>query len=82
LGRSKPQAILKKIMIHLQKFIDRVQGTESRGLKDVTIPLSDAKSMAAELTRILLELQSVRENRAMSTANEITTIEVDGGKFR
>jgi hypothetical protein len=69
-------------MIHLQKFIDRVQGTESRGLKDVSIPLSDAKSMAAELTRILLEMQSLREQALQQTQQEVVTVAMDGGTFK
>ena len=69
-------------MIHLQKFIDRVQGTEARGLKDVSIPLSDAKSMAAELTRILLEMQSLREHIAQQPQEEVITVAVNGGTFK
>lgn len=69
-------------MIHLQKFIDRVQGTEARGLRDISIPLSDAKAMAAELTRILLEMQSYREQIAAAPAEEVIQVSVDGGTFK
>jgi hypothetical protein len=69
-------------MIHLQKFIDRVQGTEARGLKDVSIPLSDAKAMSAELTRILLDMQTLRERAVQSTTNEVVTVEMHGGSFK
>jgi hypothetical protein len=69
-------------MIHLQKFIDRIQGTEARGLKDISVPLSDAKAMAAELTRILLEMQSLRERVAQQPQEEVITVEVHGGTFK
>ena len=69
-------------MIHLQKFIDRVQGTESRGLKDVSIPLNDAKAMSAELTRILLDLQTLREQAVKTTQNEVVQVSMDGGTFK
>jgi hypothetical protein len=69
-------------MIHLQKFIDRVQGTEARGLKDVSIPLSDAKAMSAELTRILLEMQTLRERAVQTAQNEVVTVSMDGGTFK
>lgn len=69
-------------MIHLQKFIDRVQGTEARGLRDMSIPLSDAKAMSAELTRILLELQSYREQMAAKSTNEVIEVSMDGGTFK
>jgi len=69
-------------MIHLQKFIDRVQGTEARGLKDVSIPLSDAKSMAAELTRILLDMQTLRERAIQQPAGDVVEVVMDGGTFK
>jgi hypothetical protein len=69
-------------MIHLQRFIDRVQSTDARGLKDVSIPLSDAKSMAAELTRILLEIQGLRESAMQQPVDEVVQISVNGGSFK
>lgn len=69
-------------MIHLQKFIDRVQGTEARGLKDLSIPLSDAKAMHAELTRLLLELQTLKEASAKQPAEEVIQISINGGGFK
>ena len=69
-------------MIHLQRFIDRVQGTEARGLKDVSIPLSDAKAMAAEITRILLDMQTLRERAVNQTQEEVIEVSVDGGTFK
>lgn len=69
-------------MIHLQKFIDRVQGAEARGLRDMSIPLSDAKAMSAELTRILLELQSYREQMATKSTEQVIQVSMDGGTFK
>ena len=69
-------------MIHLQKFIDRVQGTEARGLKDLSIPLSDAKAMHAELTRLLLDLQTFKEVMANKPAEEVIQVSINGGSFR
>jgi len=68
-------------MIHLQKFIDRVQGTDARGLKDLSISLTDAKAMHAELTRILLELQTLRENAARRPEEEVIQVAITGGSF-
>jgi len=69
-------------MIHLQRFIDRVQGTEARGLKDVSIPLSDAKAMTAEITRILLDMQTLRERALQAPQEEVIKVSVDGGSFK
>lgn len=72
-------------MIHLQKFIERVQGTEARGLKDLSMSLTDAKAMHADLTRLLLDMQKLRElleQQAKQTGNEDTlTVEMNGGSF-
>ena len=68
--------------IHLQRFVDRVQGNESRGLKDFTMSMSDAKSLHADLTRLLIELQTLREVVATQTQQqEVVTVEVGGGSF-
>ena len=72
-------------MIHLQKFIERVQGTEARGLKDLSMSLTDAKAMHADLTRLLLDMQKLRElleQQAKQSGNDDTlTVEMNGGSF-
>jgi hypothetical protein len=67
--------------IHLQKFVDRVQGNESRGLKDFTMSMTDAKALHADLTRLLIELQTLREVIATQPKEEVITVEVGGGSF-
>jgi hypothetical protein len=67
--------------VHLQRFVDRVQGNESRGLKDFTMSMSDAKALHADLTRLLIELQALREQAASQPKEEVITVEVGGGAF-
>jgi hypothetical protein len=67
--------------LHLQKFVDRVQGNESRGLKDFTMSMSDARALHADLTRLLIELQALREQAAAKPQEEVITVEVGGGSF-
>ena len=67
--------------LHLQKFIDRVQGFEARGIKDFTMSMTDAKSMHADLTRLLLELQTLREVQATQATEEVIRVDVTGGSF-
>jgi hypothetical protein len=67
--------------LHLQKFVDRVQGNESRGLKDFTMSMTDARALHADLTRLLIELQALREVVATKTQEEVITVEVGGGSF-
>ena len=69
--------------IHLQKFIDRLQGIEARGAKDFIMPVVDAKGMHADLTRLLLELTTLKEAAAVESAkkDEVITVKIDGGSF-
>ena len=67
--------------IHLQRFVDRVQGNESRGLKDFTMSMTDARALHADLTRLLIELQSLREQVAVQPREEVVTVNMDGGSF-
>lgn len=66
---------------HLQKFIDRVQGLEARGVKDFTMPMSDAKGVYADLTRLLLELNDLKTQANTAPTDEVISIKMDGGSF-
>lgn len=69
--------------LHLQRFVDRVQGNDSRGLKDFTMSMSDARAMHADLTRLLLELTELRtaQRTAQVPKEEVITVEVRGANF-
>lgn len=67
--------------IHLQKFIDRIQGFEARGAKDFTMPMADAKGMHADLTRILLELTTLKEAVVAAREDEVVSVKMEGGSF-
>ena len=67
--------------LHLQRFVDRVQGNESRGLKDFTMSMTDARAMHADLTRLLLELTELRTAAAQKQQQEVITVEVNGAAF-
>lgn len=68
--------------IHLQKFIDRVRGFEARGAREFTMSLQDAKDMHADITKLLLDLQNLREATAqLAQEPEVITIKMDGGAF-
>ena len=65
--------------IHLHKFIERLQGFEARGAKEFIMPINDAKGIHADLTRLLLELNDLKE-AALST-EEVIKVTLDGGTF-
>lgn len=68
--------------MHLQRFVDRVRGAEARGSKDFIMSIADAKDLHADITRLLLELNTLRESTiTKSQQNETITVEVSGGIF-
>ena len=67
--------------IHLHKFIERLQGFEARGARDFIMPMSDAKGMHADLTRLLLELTALKEAAVAAKNDEVISVQVEGGSF-
>ena len=68
--------------IHLQKFIDRVRGHEARGARDFVMSMADAKDLHADITRLLIDLQTLQANTAkVAQEDEVITIKMDGGSF-
>ena len=67
--------------IHIQKFVERVQGFEARAVKDFTMPMKDAKDLHADITRLLLTVNQLREVAVAAQQNDKISIEVEGGSF-
>jgi hypothetical protein len=67
--------------IHLQRFVDRVRGFEARGVRDFNMSMQDAKDLHADITKLLLDLHTLRENSIDKQTNSTITVEVDGGSF-
>lgn len=68
--------------LHLNKFIDRVRAAEKRGQRDITISLSDARDIQADLAKLLLTMQSLLQqqiSRGPTPAD--TAVEITGGTF-
>ena len=68
--------------IHLQKFVDRVRGHEARGARDFVMSITDAKDLHADITRLLIDLQTLRETTVKTPqADEVITVQMNGGSF-
>ena len=68
-------------MIHIQKFVERVQGFEARGAKDFIMPMKDAKDLHADITKLLIAMEALREQSATAPKDEVITVDVTGGSF-
>ena len=67
--------------VHLQKFVDRVRGHEARGSRDFVMSMSDAKDLHADITRLLLTLQTLQEHAKTEAEEEVITVQIGGGSF-
>lgn len=66
--------------LHINRFVDAIKAAESRGQRDLTISLRDAKDLHSDITKLLLTLEGMR---GLRTAQEQTiTVEMSGGSFK
>jgi len=73
--------------LHIHRFIDLVKATEARGQRDLHMPLRDAKDLHADITRLLVTLEEMRNITSVTTSIEpavpdVIEIQVMGGSFK
>ena len=67
--------------LHINRFIDRVQGQDARGGRDLVLTMTEAKDLLADITRLLLDLQTARSAAVNTNSEETITIQMDGGSY-
>jgi hypothetical protein len=68
--------------LHINRFIDRIKAADSRSQRDFTMSMSDAKDLHADITKLLLALQNLQEQRTIAPVTAPSSnIEIDGGSF-
>ena len=68
------------MLLHINKFVDKLKAAEGRALREVTMSLSEARDLHADITRLLVIVQDLHEQRQQNVAGT-TDLEVDGGRF-
>jgi len=68
-------------MIHIQRFVERLQGFEARGARDFSMPIKDAKDLHADVTRLLLDLNTLHQATTTAQQNNSITVDMQGGSF-
>ena len=68
--------------IHIQRFVDRLRGFEARGARDFNMSITDAKDLHSDITRLLLDLQTIKEIAVAAKEEETITVQMDGGSFK
>ena len=65
--------------LYIKKFIDRLQQLDMKGSKDFICPLQDAKLLHSDITKLLLDIESLKE--AALKKEDIIQIELGGSDF-
>lgn len=65
--------------LYIRKFIDRLQQCELKGQKDFVCPIADAKNLHNDITKLLLDLEAVKQ--ADNKDNDTITVQLEGGSF-
>jgi hypothetical protein len=66
--------------LHINRFIDLIKAQESRGGRDINMSLRDAKDLHADITKLLLVLESLRSQNSTGR-DEVIKVELTGGTF-
>lgn len=65
--------------LYIKRFIDRLQSFESRGVKDFTCPMQDAKNLHADITKLLIDLEQAKNQE--SAQEQVIKVQMEGGSF-
>jgi len=66
-------------MIHIKRFVDKVNLIEGKQGRDVVIPISDARGLRDELTKLLADNYELLQNK--TTVEPVFQVEMNGGRF-
>jgi len=66
-------------MLHIKRFIDKVSIMESRQGKDVVIPISEARILRDELSKLIIDNYELLQNKVV--VEPVLQVELNGGRF-
>ena len=66
-------------MIHIKRFVDKVTLIEGKQGKDVVIPISEARGLRDELTKLLADNYELLHNK--TSVEPVFQVEMNGGRF-
>jgi len=66
-------------MIHIKRFVDKVNLIEGKQGRDVVIPIGEARGLRDELTKLLADNYELLQNK--TTIEPIFQVEMNGGRF-
>ena len=67
-------------MVHIKRFLEKVSHLDSRNNKDMVLPMTDARGLRDEITKLLLDLNEIKSKD--KNKEEVIKVEITGGKFK
>lgn len=67
--------------LHITRFLEKVRAAESRQQRDITLTVTEARDLHADITRLLLALTALQESAAARPQDTSGPITLDGGNF-
>jgi hypothetical protein len=67
--------------IHINRFVDSVKAHESRGQKDFTMSLRDAKDLHSDITKMLLTVTELQRRLLDAGNSQVINVELSGRDF-
>jgi hypothetical protein len=58
-----------------------VRGHEARGAKDFVMTMNEARDLHADITRLLINLQTLQEQATKPNNTDVVQVEIGGGQF-
>ena len=65
-------------MMHIKRFIDKVASMEGRQGRDVILPITDARALRDEISKLVLDQY---ETKSVTKPDEVIHVEVKGNKW-
>lgn len=66
--------------LHINRFVDAIKAAESRGQRDLTMSMRDARDLHADITKLLFTLEQIRSQPAAD--DQVIQVELQGGTFK
>lgn len=66
--------------LHINRFVDAIKAAESRGQRDLTMSMRDARDLHADITKLLFTLEQIRSQPAADS--QVVQVELQGGTFK
>ena len=67
--------------LYIQKFVDRLQHFERKNAKEFTCSINDARELHADITKLLVDMEVLRNHALAQVTNQQTTVEMRGEDF-